>query len=141
MAATRDLIAAAGDAGLVWVWDIETGDHRGVFGDRNAPVRALAIRSGQLAAGDDGGRITLWDLDSGDLISTGHGHQASVMALNLHRDTLASASADGTVRLWRMPKYEPPGMNVDLPASAWSRNDEQYVSLRRKGFLRRRSKY
>jgi Caspase domain len=128
VAATRHLIAAAGDTGLVWVWDIGTGDHRGVFGDRSAPIRALAIRNGQLAAGDDDGRITLWDLDSGDLISTGHGHQASVLALKLRLDTLASASADGTVRLWRMPKYEPPGTQVN-------------VSQRRKGFLRRRSKY
>jgi WD40 repeat protein len=75
----ESVVAAGGDAGVVWLWDAKTGDLLGALGDRRAPVRALVIdRNGELlAVGNDDATVTIWDVESREIVQTGRGHEAA----------------------------------------------------------------
>jgi WD40 repeat protein len=71
------VLAAAGDDGIVRMWDVETGTVRGAFPCLAGQVEALAFdRTGTwLAVGDTYGAITLWEAgeNAGGSLSTMRG--------------------------------------------------------------------
>ncbi|WP_431934681.1 P-loop NTPase fold protein [Micromonospora sp. RP3T] len=104
------LLAAAGDDGLIHIFDLRTGSRREPIAAHDGPIRALVSwRAGtgeaRLASAGYDGTVRIWDVTTGS--PTGdplRGHTAALQALTVWSsgdDTrLASAGYDGTIRLW-----------------------------------------
>ncbi len=114
------LLASCGYGRGVWLWDLQSGELRGVlkhYEDQEdiAPtsLRSVSGMEGDgrhlLISGDDEGIVRIWELSSGTFLqdTAGRrliGHQGPVWAtctIELAgREVLATGGDDGTVRLW-----------------------------------------
>ncbi|WP_437613041.1 HEAT repeat domain-containing protein [Sorangium sp. So ce834] len=120
-----ELVAAAGDDGVVRVITLSTGARRDMPG-HDGPVAALAFtpRDGRLASGGDDGTVRLWylvgDVECEVRGADGSGHAGGVRALlclptpppqddgKEAGDRLLSAGADGAIRVHRLADRRKP---------------------------------
>ncbi|XYI00685.1 HEAT repeat domain-containing protein [Sorangium sp. So ce1128] len=120
-----ELVAAAGDDGIVRVVTLSTGAVRAMPG-HEGPVAALAFtpRDGRLASGGDDGTVRLWylvgDVECEIRGADGSGHAGGVRALlclptppaqedgKETGDRLVSAGADGAIRIHRLEDRRKP---------------------------------
>ncbi|MCX4751310.1 hypothetical protein OG455_38415 [Kitasatospora sp. NBC_01287] len=106
--ADLDLLAAAGQDGVIRVWDVSSGTQLHLLVGHVGPVVALAVLSlgdeAVLASGGADRRIRLWDLATGLPVAELDGHSATITGLAFtevaDRPVLASCALDGTVRTW-----------------------------------------
>ncbi|WP_437679704.1 HEAT repeat domain-containing protein [Sorangium sp. So ce131] len=123
--AAGELVAAAGDDGVVRVITLATGARRDMPG-HEGPVTALAFtpRDGRLASGGDDGTVRLWylvgDVECEVRGADGSGHAGGVRALlclpapppqedgKELGDRLLSAGADGAIRIHRLEDRRKP---------------------------------
>jgi WD40 repeat protein len=101
----RLLAAAAGYA--VHLWDLVSGNTKGMLSARTGLIHSTAFHPGGLmlaSAGADA-MVRLWDLRTGQQIQSLVGHEGAVTDVRFSTDgsLLASAGADHTVRLWEFP--------------------------------------
>ncbi|WP_437736101.1 HEAT repeat domain-containing protein [Sorangium sp. So ce1335] len=120
-----ELVAAAGDDGVVRVITLSTGARRDMPG-HEGPVAALAFtpRDGRLASGGDDGTVRLWylvgDVECEIRGADGSGHAGGVRALlclptpppqedgKEAGDRLVSAGVDGALRIHRLEDRRKP---------------------------------
>ncbi|WP_438009318.1 HEAT repeat domain-containing protein [Sorangium sp. So ce321] len=120
-----ELVAAAGDDGIVRVVTLSTGAVRAMPG-HEGPVAALVFtpRDGRLASGGDDGTVRLWylvgDVECEIRGADGSGHAGGVRALlclptpppqedgKESGDRLVSAGADGAIRIHRLEDRRKP---------------------------------
>ncbi|WP_437783385.1 HEAT repeat domain-containing protein [Sorangium sp. So ce1097] len=120
-----ELVAAAGDDGVVRVITLSTGARRDMPG-HEGPVAALAFtpRDGRLASGGDDGTVRLWylvgDVECEVRGADGSGHAGGVRALlclptpppqedgKEPGDRLVSAGVDGAIRVHRLEDRRKP---------------------------------
>ncbi|WP_437691469.1 HEAT repeat domain-containing protein [Sorangium sp. So ce176] len=120
-----ELVAAAGDDGIVRVITLSTGAQRDMPG-HEGPVAALAFtpRDGRLASGGDDGTVRLWylvgDVECEVRGADGSGHAGGVRALlclptpspqedgKEAGDRLVSAGVDGAIRIHRLEDRRKP---------------------------------
>jgi WD40 repeat protein/predicted Ser/Thr protein kinase len=97
------LLAAAGEDGVVRIWDIDAARPIAKLFADAGPAQAIAFSSitKQLAVGYADDSVRIWDA-SGQLLRKLQGHTKGVTALSFNSDgsRLGSASLDGTVRIW-----------------------------------------
>jgi WD40 repeat protein len=100
----KRLALAAGAAGVVIVWDVETGGEPRRLSPGSDHVRCLAFgRDGrQLYTAGTARVVKCWDVDSGDLHATFGRHLGDIRALALSPDgnRVVSSSADRPLQLW-----------------------------------------
>ena len=96
------LLASAGEDGIVRLWDIKTGQVQEFKGYQGVVTQVEFSQDGQLlaSAGEDG-IVRLWDLNTGQVQQL-KGHQGWIWQVQFSWDgqLLASAGEDGIVRLW-----------------------------------------
>ncbi|WP_437289842.1 HEAT repeat domain-containing protein [Sorangium sp. So ce406] len=120
-----ELVAVAGDDGIVRVITLSTGAQRDMPG-HEGPVAALAFtpRDGRLASGGDDGTVRLWylvgDVECEVRGADGSGHAGGVRALlclptpppqedgKEAGDRLVSAGVDGAIRIHRLEDRRKP---------------------------------
>jgi WD40 repeat protein len=106
-----EVLATAGGAGEVRLWDLTTNQPRGtlpggvgsLWSVAFAPNGTLlAAAGGDWAHHDDTGGIVVWDATTQARLFDLHGHPGLVFSVAFSPDsrTLASGGWDGTVRLW-----------------------------------------
>jgi WD40 repeat protein len=121
-------LAAAGDDGMVRLWDPDTRRLLRLLVRHSRPIRSLAWspRGQFLASAGADGAVCLWEAASGRLLRTWQGHTDGINAVawSPGGEYLATGGADGRVRLWRTLDGSPlPAvMSHDRPvlAVAWS---------------------
>jgi WD40 repeat protein len=100
-----DRIVAAGDAGVVRIWNDGTLQHEYLNGSK--PVLALAVSPDrkQILSGDSDGEIGVWSVATGRTLHVLQGHAGGVntLAFTQHGRQAVSGGADGVVRLWQLP--------------------------------------
>ena len=100
------LLAAGGDEGVVWVWDVHgSPTPRHEFGQDGNAVWAIAFHPTRdlVATGGDTSLIALWDLSVANgpcAVLRGHDERVRSVAFTPDGETLVSGSQDETVRLW-----------------------------------------
>jgi WD40 repeat protein len=115
----RDLVASAGEDGLVRIWDPANPEERTEpLAGHEAWIRTLArARFGGgdlLLSGGDGGRVIVWDVNTSTRVGAPYqGHPDRVEALAVvevdGRVTVALAGARGAVRVWELAEAGPIG--------------------------------
>ena len=96
-------LVTASQAGVVKVWDIETGAARELAGHTDVVVGIEVSHDGRfVASASDDTTVRLWNLSTGDEVRVFRGHTDMVNAVAFSPDGrwLASASYDQTVRVW-----------------------------------------
>lgn len=96
-------IAAAGDAGVVWLWH-SAGDGPLRLAAHEEPVRALKFvpGSGWLASASDEGRVCLWHPGDGALAATVHAGAPVTSLLCPSADRVWVATANASVTLYQL---------------------------------------
>ncbi|WP_159053416.1 NB-ARC domain-containing protein [Streptomyces regalis] len=98
-------LAAAGDFGEVWLWDLATRSCTARLSADSTAVHALGYgdnSTGTLATGGDDGTIRLWDT-TGTAELSGHTAPVTGLCFAPGGHLLASTSVDGTARVWDVP--------------------------------------
>ncbi len=106
-------LAAAGDMGRIYLWDMAQPYTPAILTGHSAAVRAVAFspviepESGRqlLATGGDDAIIRLWDIkrpDSAPTLLSGSEGRVLALAFSPDGQNLAAADAVGTIRLWNM---------------------------------------
>jgi WD40 repeat protein len=121
-------LAAAGDDGMVRLWEAETRRLVRLLVAHGGAVRGLAWSPGGrfLASAGDDGTVRLWEADAGLLLRTFRGHKGPVAAVAWSPDgaTLAGGGRDGVVRLWKPADGSSLSQTLAHPAAveavAWS---------------------
>ncbi len=104
-----DLLAAAGDDGIITLWDPAVGKRSGVLNPKAGAIRALAFRpdGSLLASAGADGTVRLWDPRSGKSVRSWPAGLADLNALVFRPDGTALAGAGNGVRLWRTDDGRP----------------------------------
>jgi WD40 repeat protein len=102
-------IVAGGDAGEVWVWNVDSsgGSSTKALPRQSGRIMALAFcgKNNQLlAVGGSDNRIRIWELATGTKKADLVGHKGSITSLvwDKKSESLISSSFDTTVRQWRL---------------------------------------
>ena len=97
-------MASANNDGIVYLWDINSSEHRKTLQAHKNVVDSLAFTpdGSTLATGSWDDTIGIWDVKSGKHRKTLSGHNSSVYHISFgpDSDSLVSGSTDGTVRMW-----------------------------------------
>ncbi len=98
-------LAAGGEDGIIWIWDVSTGELVHTLTSDWGIVRSIAFSpdGSTLAVGHGSSRvIVLWDLASGTSRAVLRGHEETVTGVAFSKDgsRLYSASWDRTIREW-----------------------------------------
>jgi WD40 repeat protein len=98
------LVVSGGEDNSVRVWDLETGETRGVWLGHEGRVKSIIVIEslGLIASGSFDTTIRLWNISTGEHQRTLRGHTSIVKALAYSNsgDWLLSAGSDGTVCIW-----------------------------------------
>jgi len=119
VAFTQDskLVATSGVDGLIWFWDVQTGEKQ--FNVNNSEkIYSLAISpTGQLTAAGLANKIRIWNADTREQVTEIQqpGDSAS-LAFSQDGKWLATGSSEGTVMLWSIEgnTFTPSGSTVYL---------------------------
>lgn len=96
-------IAAAGDTGLVWLWDPTRRGGPVSLSAHEEPVRALRfVPGGSLASASDEGRVCLWNPGDGKLLATVHAGAPVTSLLFQSPDRVWVATANAGVNLYQL---------------------------------------
>ncbi|WP_246264661.1 WD40 repeat domain-containing protein [Acrocarpospora pleiomorpha] len=120
----RGLVAAGGEDGKIWLWDLAQPGRPVLIGtpiDNGTPnVTTLAFDPAKryLASGSGDGTVRLWDLqDPAHPVAAGTAQTGSpVNSVAFGPRLLAAAGSDGQVRLWPRDRLDRP-MTLRRPAS------------------------
>jgi WD40 repeat protein len=100
----RQILATAGEEGLVRFWDLAGGECVKVLSGHQSVIQALDFSSNGrlLVSGGGDGIIKLWDVATGECLQTLSEHRGLVYSVKFSPDggIFASASGDGTIKLW-----------------------------------------
>jgi WD40 repeat protein/serine/threonine protein kinase len=107
----EQLVASAGDDGVVRLWELESGKAVALLREHAGPIRAVAFsQDGEwLASAGEDGKISLWSVEDWSLKHCFEGHRGEVYALAFpppHSAMLVSGGADGTVRAWSLKDWK-----------------------------------
>ena len=104
-----DLLAAAGDDGIITLWDPAVGKRLGVLDPKAGAIRALAFRpdGSLLASAGADGTVRLWDPRTGKTVRSWPAGLVDLNALAFRPDGSALAAAGSGVRLWRTDDGRP----------------------------------
>jgi WD40 repeat protein len=99
-----------GDAGELFVWEVQSGERVRVFAGHPGVVSAVTwALSGELVvSGGSDGRLRWWEVHSGACVRVRQAHQGTIQALKVSPDgsRLASCGDDGTIRIWDLDSGE-----------------------------------
>ncbi|NJN99598.1 MAG: WD40 repeat domain-containing protein [Anaerolineales bacterium] len=121
VAVAGDYLAAGGDAGTAWLWDLQSGRLRATLPAHTGPVNSIVLLSS--TAGISGSRLItagqddtakVWTIAANGSVArqpefTLAGHSGDVTAVAVSpgpEALLATASHDGTARLWNLETGE-----------------------------------
>ncbi|MBE7471069.1 MAG: WD40 repeat domain-containing protein [Anaerolineales bacterium] len=121
VAVAGDYLAAGGDAGTVWLWQVESGRLRATLPAHTGPINSIVLVSSTagiteshlITAGrDDTAKV--WTIAANGTVArqpeftlTGHTGDVVAVAVNPADEALlATASHDGTARLWNLETGE-----------------------------------
>lgn len=108
----EELLVGTGMEGIIYIFDIDSGDPVRLVKTEEEYVRALACSpvGKYCASGGDGGCISLWNWQTGDEIGRFAGHASGIPGgcLKFGKDgtRLLSGSWDGSIRLWNVETGE-----------------------------------
>lgn len=103
------LLAAGASNGVIFVWDIDTGEmvealtgHDGIISLSFSPDGSL------LAAGSFDSRVFVWDVKTGENVETlaGHTDGARSVLFSPNGSLLAAGTGDGTIFVWNVDTGE-----------------------------------
>ncbi|MFN7572901.1 MAG: hypothetical protein ACK5TK_15850 [Betaproteobacteria bacterium] len=121
MSADGKRLASGGDAKVLRIWDLDTGQQVGAsLVGHEKFINAVAFTPNQQiivsASGDE--TIRLWSASDGLLRQTLRGHKGAVLSIAISRDgkLLASGGSDGTIRIWSIDTAQQTGQ-IDLKST------------------------
>jgi WD40 repeat protein len=98
------VVATAGQAGTVRLWDARAGNDLGTLAGHAGPVAAVAFSPDgrRLVTGGEDHTARVWDAATGRELQVFRGHEATVLAVGFSPDgrRVVSGSGDGTLMLW-----------------------------------------
>ncbi len=111
---------AAGEGGLLWVWDLATGEALQVLtGPADVPAAICFTQDGQhvATAYAHNPAIHLWDLreDTGAVLLQGHSAPVQHLAVTADPGLMVSTDAAGTVGVWHLGDATPVGWIRETP--------------------------
>jgi WD40 repeat protein/transcriptional regulator with XRE-family HTH domain len=99
-------MVAAGDGGVVHVWDVFSGNQLATLRGHTGPVWGVSLSSNGrlLASGGADRTVRLWDTRTGQVQSVLHDHAGAVVQTSISADgrLAASVARDGAVRVWEV---------------------------------------
>jgi RNA polymerase sigma factor (sigma-70 family) len=123
---TQNILATAGDAGLVKLWSLETRQEVAALPTQPRPINtntlAFSADGKLLAAGAWNGAVTVFDVATlRERYTHREGHSDGVMVVRFSRDgkLLASASWDGVVKVWEASSGKPLQTLAAHPGKNW----------------------
>ncbi len=124
---TETIVAAAGDDGKIYVWNIHTGKLTLTLSGHDEAINELALAGDRytLASGSFDQSIRLWDLHKGQSFRTYSGYRNSIKALALHPGErwLASANIDRSLSFWQLD------LSVTMSPGAGSPHEKTFHAL------------
>jgi WD40 repeat protein len=137
-------LAAAGDDGMVRLWDRESGQLLRILIGHDGAIRGLAWspRGSRLASAGEDGTVRLWDTETGLLLRTLRGERGNTRAVAWSPDaeTVAAGGEDGKVRLWQTADggVMPTTFQLEgaVTALAWSPNGKALAAAGRDRLVR-----
>lgn len=116
---------SAGKDGMVWLWNVETGQPIDRLTGHTGAVHCVAFsRDGRLAiSGGDDHTVRLWDIETRSPHATLTGHTEAVFGVALASDGLRAISGgqDTTVRVWNVTeRLELSRFELPPAESVWS---------------------
>lgn len=108
---TRNVLASGEDAGVIRLWNPQTGDTLGFLPRMSHAVFALAFSPDGyvLASGTADGIVTLWDIESHrELLRLGDSSDGMTFSVDFSPDGnhLAAAQSGGVVRVWNLSHFD-----------------------------------
>jgi len=107
-------VAAGTSEGLVYVWDIESGEQLHLLKIHNKAVNALTFNADgkYLAAGSDDKKISIWNLELGALEKLVDKNVGKPSCIEISPDgkSMAAAGSNKDISLWEFPSGASRGM-------------------------------
>jgi len=104
------LLAGAGDDGMVYVWNVTTGQILQTLKHNERPIHAIAFSGNdqQLLVGDNQGHALLWDWSATQIQMVFEGHTAPIYAVLFSHNgkRIVTAAADCTIRIWHAARQK-----------------------------------
>jgi WD40 repeat protein len=102
------LLASGDSEGSIHLWDLETGEKRGVWKAHSGIVWGLAFtRDNVLLSASADRTARAWHTDTQKELAVYSGHLDIVRRVMVHDGWFATACYDGTVRIWSTPARKP----------------------------------
>jgi serine/threonine protein kinase len=116
---------SAGEDGVVWLWDVETGQSVHPFRGHRGEAHCVAFSSDarRVISGGEDGSVRLWDIETRMALGSLNGHTEAVYGVAFSSDGLQAVSGgqDTTVRVWSVADgKELNHFNLPPGESVWS---------------------